>query len=750
MSSDRVSTSNASTSLRDRAMRVGEVLLAGPTLGALWVVLLTTRAFAGDDDKYLGVRATPIIELAKTHFADDVRGLTWALAATAIGLGAAIGVGAELLVALRRSLRGGLATPGRRLLARAVLVILLHAVVFAWGVARMPQLYTDTLYSRPGSSGLARTTQILITDVLGTSGIIAFASIAALAWVAPAAAHVDRLIAFVRAKGRALLVPAGVSLFCLVVIVLGFRIASAPHKTKRHGGAPNVVVIAVDSLRDDRLTPRTTPRLSALASEGTRFSRAYVTLPRTLPSWTTILTGREPHRHGLRTMFPRYEDRARDLGALPARLGALGYRSAVVGDYAADIFTRVRYGFDVVEAPTFNFHALIATRALEKATPLLPLLHGGLGRRLLPAMREMNQAADPMLVAKDARRALDRVGGGDSPFFLTVFFSTAHFPYAAPAPYYSRFTDPSYRGRFKYHKPNVLGQEGALDQADIRQVRALYDGAVLSVDDAAGTILDELTARGLDEDTIVIVTADHGEMLFDDGHGQGHGDHLFGDQVVHVPLAMKIPARITKSKGNVVDAIVRDIDLAPTILELAGGKKPEGAAPVPGELDGRSLRALLEGGTLPPLPAFAETEIWMTETIPELPSSGPSPLRLPYPNVAQLTELDPRLAYDVVMRAEAEPIVIASKHRSVIDGSMKLVYVPTRKGARYFLYDRQSDPAESLDLSAKRPDDFGRLRGLLWRWMLGDPRMEERDGMLVPRPLESFASTLGPAGLRVK
>ena len=57
---------------------------------------------------------------------------------------------------------------------------------------------------------------------------------------------------------------------------------------------------------------------------------------------------------GMRTMFPRYDDRARDLSALPARLGKLGYKSAVVGDYAADIFTRVRYGFDRIDAPTFK------------------------------------------------------------------------------------------------------------------------------------------------------------------------------------------------------------------------------------------------------------------------------------------------------------------------------------------------------------------------------------------------------------
>jgi len=592
----------------------------------------------------------------------------------------------------------------------------------------MPQLYTDVLWTRVGrSAGLARTTQLLITDVLGPAGVVALASIALLLFVAPRPKRAH-------ARPAALVFTAGALLASVVLVT------SRPRVRTKRASSPNVIIIAVDSLRDDRVTPRIAPNLAAVGERGTRFSRAYVTLPRTLPSWTTILTGREPHTHGLRTMFPRYEDRARDLHALPARLASVGYRTAVVGDYAADIFTRVRYGFDRVDAPTFNFHALIATRALEKATPLLPVLQSSIGRRVMPAMREMNQAADPALVATDAIRAIDAMDDG-KPFFLTVFFSTAHFPYAAPAPYYKKFTDPAYRGRFRYHKPNVLGQDGALDEDDVRQVRGLYDGAVAAVDDAAGEILTALRRRGLADDTIVIVTADHGEMLYEDGHGQGHGDHLFGDQVMHVPLSVQLPARLGGA-NRVVSDVVRDVDLAPTILELCG-------APA-GEVDGKSLKPLLFGGSMPPRLAFAETEIWMTESIAELPSGGPNPLRLPYPNVSMLTELDPRLAHDVVIRAEAEPIIVAAKHRAVTDGTLKLVYVPTRKGPRWFLFDRATDAGETFDLAAKRPADVERLRAELWRWILSDRRVEERDGIVIPRATAVASTGGGGDALRVQ
>jgi arylsulfatase A-like enzyme len=724
-----------------------ELLTSGPILGALLLVGATAWVFAGgDDDRVLGMRASPIVALAKRHFASDVRALGLSLIAIAVAFGAALGTLAEIALTLRSEVRGG-TTRASRIRSRLALVALLHLAALAHGIARMPQLYTDWLYLREGrGAAWARTAQVLLTDVLGPGGVIAITAFGFAAYVAPPWRTTRAVLRILGRIVRRQIIGLAAILGATALALLALRSVSAKPKGAR-GGRPNVLILAVDSLRDDRFDRNHAPRLSAVGREGVRFSRAYVTIPRTLPSWTTILTGREPHRHGLRTMFPRYEDRARDLAALPARLGKVGYRSAVVGDYAADIFTRVRYGFDEVDAPTFNFHALIATRALERAMPLLPLLQSGLGRKIMPPMRELAQAADPRLVADGARRAIGRLDRGE-PFLLTVFFSTAHFPYAAPAPFYRRATDPDYRGRFRYHKPNLLGQEAPLDDADVRQVRALYDGAVAAVDAAAGEILDELARRGLDDDTIVIVTADHGEMLFDDGHGQGHGDHLFGDHVLHVPLAMRLPSRLS-ADPRVVEEVVRDVDVTPTLLELAGLGHASDRVERTDAIDGRSLAPLLFGKDLPVRPAFAETEVWMTESIPEVPAAGPNALRIPYPNVAHLTELDPRLGHDVVLRAEAEPLVIAAKHRMILDGDLKLVFAPTRAGTRWFLFDRREDPAEVHDLSAKRPADLARLQRELWRYILADPKVEEREGRLLPRP-ERAKTEAGGAALRAE
>lgn len=512
--------------------------------------------------------------------------------------------------------------------------------------------------------------------------------------------------------------------------------ASSAQAGQGKDGKPiNILILAADSLRSDRLEPRVAPNLSRLAARGTRFERAYVSLPRTFPSWVTILTGRHAHHHGIRSMFPTWEERAKDFDALPGRFARAGFATSVVSDYAGDIFSRIDLGFANVDTPAFDFRQMIRQKALERETPLLPILHSHVGRRLFPVMRELSAAADPRLLADDIEAGLAAVRS--KPFFMTVFFSTAHFPYAAPAPYYAKYTNPRYRGRFKYHKPLGLGSASELppDADDIRQIQALYDGAVSGIDDAVGRVLRTLDRLELSERTIIVVTADHGETLFDNGHGQGHGDHLFGDEATHVPLVIydpRIAGRVAGAaenakkniapEGRVEKRVVRDVDLAPTLYELAGIAPPR-------DLDGRSLAPALRGEPIDPRFAYAETELWFTEEIPALPPE----LRMPYPGVVGLTELDLRHNTEIVLKKEMASPTLMARHRMVRDERYKLLYVPTRVGVRYMLYDTEKDPGETKDVAAELPNEVARLRAELWAWMLKDPLMEQRDGYLVPR-----------------
>ncbi len=712
------------------------------SVGALYVALLALRAGSGAApdaaDATLGRDAHDLTAFVNDRFGSEVLRVTVAIVAFAIVLGALIGTVAGFVVMLRDRMARA---PRRTRLRRAWAVLGVSVVFHAWlvlrGMATAPQLYADAWYAR---GGLRRVLQVFVTDVLGPAGITALGVAMLLAYLA---GPTSRWRGWPRRLGRAFLprrvralgpAGAGATLATMLAVALFIAPLALPTAAKADGAPPaaarpNVLVLAADSLRADRLTPSVAPRLTELAAKGARFESAYVSLPRTFPSWVSLLTGRHPHHHGVRSMFPRWEERAKDFDALPARLAAAGYRTEVVSDYAGDIFGRIDLGFGRLEVPTFDFRQLVRQRALERQTPLLPVLHSRVGRAVFPVMRELNGAADPNLLADDAIHAITRPSG--APFFVTVFFSTAHFPYAAPAPYYGRFTRSAYRGRFKYHKPVGLGVEAPPDAEDVAQIRGLYDGAVASVDAACGRVLDALAK--VQGPTIVVIAADHGETLYEGEHGQGHGDHLFGDEGTHIPLVIVDPRRAQSVRPR---AIVRDVDLAPTLYELTG------VAP-PADLDGRSLVPALSGAPLTPALAFAETGLWFTEDIPGLPSS----LRLPYPGVARMTELDPAHGDEVVLQRAVRPLTIVAKHRMVRDGRYKLVYAPTRMGAKYMLFDTQADPDETRDVADAHPADVARLKSELHAWMARDPEMRLSGDVLVPRDLSGLAAT--PTGVRL-
>jgi arylsulfatase A-like enzyme len=164
-----------------------------------------------------------------------------------------------------------------------------------------------------------------------------------------------------------------------------------------------------------------------------------------------------------------------------------------------------------------------------------------------------------------------------------------------------------------------------------------------------------------------------------------------------------------------------------------------GVAP-PADLDGRSLAPALTGGDLAPATAYGETELWFTEDIPGLPSE----LRLPYPDIAHLTEVDTRHGDELVLRAGMRSLTVVAKHRMARDDRWKLVYAPTRAGVRWMLFDTRDDPGETRDVAAVHPDVLARLQGDLWAWMRADPEMTEQAGYLVPR--DAATATAARAG----
>lgn len=585
--------------------------------------------------------------------------ITLRLAVAAVVLGAAIGLVAAGLIHARYGgrARGGAA---RNLLETVALCLAIEGVVVAWGMATTPALYAARWYAK---GGLARTAQLLASDTLGAHGVILVAIALALLYVGPR-----------RRVGRARWAVVGALALLVGSWIHAGRTSDAPLApvTAAAGATkPNVLLVIVEGLRAEGLDPRTAPTLVRLAARGARFDGAYASTPERLPGLATLLTGRYAHHHGLRSEEPPPDALARDLDALPTRFARDGYATAALGDDGA-VLRRLDLGFAEVAAPGRDSR----DEALARQTPLLPLLATSVGRRFFPAMSGLREARDPRLLADDAARRMHVLK--QRPFLLTVTFSTALAPYVAPATYAAKYTDRSYRGRFRY-----LQSAGApADEADGAQIRALHDGAVRAVDDGVARLLEALADEEIGASTIVVVTAEPGHTLL-------------GDESLHVPLVVFDPRRGAPIRS---DAIVRDVDLAASLYALT-------SVALPSDLDGRSLVPLLEGKPDQPRLAFSE--------------SAPAN--------------DPPRAVALPLPAALGPI---ARHRAVRDERYELVYVPTRKGAAYALFDAVSDPARSHDLAPARPEVVDRLRPALVTWMLSDPGTRLQGDLVVPsKPL---------------
>jgi arylsulfatase A-like enzyme len=207
-------------------------------------------------------------------------------------------------------------------------------------------------------------------------------------------------------------------------------------------------------------------------------------------------------------------------------------------------------------------------------------------------MREKGVVNGVLPGAQVVKAALARMAARkDRPTLLFLGTVDTHGPWIARKPWIDRYSSPSYRGPFQTHgtmfelgiKKGEMGCSKIPPPADIERLRAIYDSAVSYHDERLGELVAELERLGIWDETLLIVTADHGEELFEDGRC-GHGGSL-RDTLVRVPLLVRYPPRIAPA---VVDEGVDQVDILPTLLEAIG-------APVPATLQGQPLAPLAAG-----------------------------------------------------------------------------------------------------------------------------------------------------------
>jgi arylsulfatase A-like enzyme len=302
----------------------------------------------------------------------------------------------------------------------------------------------------------------------------------------------------------------------------------------------NVILITMDTTRADALGAYgqvlpATPRIDRMASEGLRFAQVVTSSPSTLPSHSTILTGKQPYAHGVRsnTGYVLADDNL----TLAEALQEHGYRTAAE-----------------IAAPVLDRRTLLNQGFESSRDTMSP----GIQRKRIRAVTGSDEESirlDERTASDITLRAIQFLDSyREDKFFLWLHYFDPHQTHTPPAEYRAQLPE------------------------------SPYHAEILFVDQEIGRLLDTVKSLGLKENTLVVLTADHGESLSE--HGETDHSMLAYDSTMRVPLVLWGPTLL--GEGSVVESLVRTVDIAPTILDLLN-------LPPLADVQGVSLAPLITG-----------------------------------------------------------------------------------------------------------------------------------------------------------
>ena len=491
--------------------------------------------------------------------------------------------------------------------------------------------------------------------------------------------------------------------------------------------AVNILFVMYDQLRFDYLgcaghPHLETPNFDRVAARGVRFTNAYVQSPVCGASRMSAYTGRYVSSHGaawngfpLRIGEMTLGDHLRALGmgcwlvgkthmradrAGMARLGlapdsVIGARQAECG---FDVWCRDDglWGqgpagfYDTARSP---YNEYLKSRGYDGDNPWADYANAGVAGGQIASGWMLQNADKPANIAEEdsetpwlTREAIGFMDATPGPWCAHLSYIKPHWPYIVPAPYHAMFGPNHVPAAIRHaaerdapHPVYGAWMEGKIaaafqQEAVRRTVIPAYMGLIKQCDDQLGVLLDHMEATGRMDDTMIVLTSDHGDYLGD--HWLGEKD-LFHEQSVKIPLIVHDPRpQADATRGTTCDALVEAIDLAPTFVEAAGGTVPDHI------LEGRSLAPWLRG----------EAPDWREVAISEYDYS-----QTPHCAALGLAPRDARLFM-------------------VFDGRWKLIHA--EGGFRPMLFDLASDPEEFHDLAKgdAHAAEIDRLYGHLARW----------------------------------
>jgi len=405
------------------------------------------------------------------------------------------------------------------------------------------------------------------------------------------------------------------------------------------GQARNILFVMADQLRFDYLgyaghPTQRTPNIDALAARGVNFTNTFVQAAVCGPSRASFYTGRYVMSHGAN--YNNYPHRVDELG-LGEYLVPLGLRTALTGKthMSPDLEGLKRLGLDPKTGvgqmiAELGFEPFDRDDGLHAYAPRVPdtqyeaylraqgyegvnLWHEIANSVVRPDGGDpdgwlMHNCSFPAVAAEAdsetaymTRRAMDFIDdAGEAPWCLHLSYIKPHWPYIAPAPYHAKYSVsdvlPGNRGLGEGEPhPVTAAFRGHSESVEFRRdicrdtVVPAYMGLIEQIDDHLGYLMDFLDKRGRLDDTIIVVTSDHGDYLGDHGLGE---KELYFEEALRIPLLIVDPsAGADGTRGRIVTDMAESIDLIPTLVELMGGE------PTYERLEGRSLAPLLRGET---------------------------------------------------------------------------------------------------------------------------------------------------------
>jgi arylsulfatase A-like enzyme len=332
----------------------------------------------------------------------------------------------------------------------------------------------------------------------------------------------------------------------------------APSASRQHP----VVLILIDTLRADHLSCYgyelpTSPNLDALAAEGVLYSRTFAPAPWTRPSCAALLSSRYPPETGVDGTFFALPE---DVPILPQFLQREGYRTAGI---AASVQVSAQFGF----AKGFDSYDTGSTYLPWTGTKT------AFSRLGLVPFTDIYPRYDARELTDRALSWIER-GRDRAPFFMYLHYADPHTPYQPPvdADRWREFATPlALRVDEPPPTPTWLGR--ALTQAETEAMVARYDAEIAFLDSELARLFGFLKQKDFWRETLVIVTADHGEEFLEHG-GWAHASSLYKEQI-HVPLIIKYPASLSVDHGQRVDHAASLIDIVPTIRDVLDAAWPD-------------------------------------------------------------------------------------------------------------------------------------------------------------------------------